>query len=95
LPGLEGEVPAAVADPFGGFDLRGKRGGGGDQLFQIAGLLARPRPGKLQYPLGLVRADRFQFNPVRVDQHQPVGLFKHGVGRAFDDIDGKRVGQLD
>ncbi len=95
LSGGEGEVPAPVADPFGSLDLGCEGGRGGEQGFERAGLLARSRSGKAQHALGAVGGDRLKLHAGRIDQHQAVGLFQYRVGRAFNDVDGEGVGQLD
>ena len=95
LAGLEGQVPAPVADPFGLAHLRLQRRAR-RRAARRAPRPAAPRPGPetISMPLASAGGDRLELVPGRVDQHQPAGLAQHRVRRALDDVDHQRVGQL-
>ena len=70
------------------------RGCGIQQLVERGNLTARAGAGQQQLALGPLGRNHFQFDPVLVDQHQPVCLGQHGDRLALDNVDHHRVGQL-
>ena len=92
LAGLEGQVPAPVADPFGRRNLRLERRGGIEQPPEFLDLTRGPGPFDQQFAFCILGADRFEFVAPRVDQPQPVGLAQHRMRHPLDDIDLERIG---
>jgi hypothetical protein len=80
LAGLERQVPAAVADPFGLGHLRLERGCGVEQAVEIGHARRRAIARQHEHALGAGRSDRLQLVTGLVDQHQLVALAQHAVG---------------
>src|SRR5687768_5585121 len=74
LSGLEGQVPAAVADPFGLGDLRFERRRRFEQRSKRYNLPPRTGTGNLHNSPGVRRRNRFELVAGRIDQDETVGL---------------------